>query len=349
MKLWDHFCKIIRAQSHKLLLCEIFLLMIVVGFFDYLTGYEVTCYPFYSIPILLALWFSGTPAAVIFCVLSTIAWWWADRATGHPYSHEWLRTWDTIVKLMFFFLVVAAGILFRNQRDASRARIALLEKSQKLEQEIISISEREQQRIGRDLHDSLGQHLVAVSLAADALQNELTPRSPADSVKAGQIAGSLHDAVARARDLARGLSPVDRDEGGLESALEQLAASTSRLTGIDCTFHFDGLPVACDNTRAIHLFRMAQEAVNNAVKHAQADTIQIVLHVSLGVMELEVIDDGKGFRKVVDHPTGMGLNIMQYRARMIGCQLEIKPNHLYGTRVTCLIGGQAFEKFVSHH
>jgi CheY-like chemotaxis protein len=93
--------------------------------------------------------------AILLSVLSASAWWWADAASGHFYSQEWLRIWDAFVRLMFFCLVVLAGSAFKQQRDAIRARIELLERSQRLEQEIIRIKENEQQRIGRDLHDGV--------------------------------------------------------------------------------------------------------------------------------------------------------------------------------------------------
>ena len=127
----------------------------VIGFIDYLTGNEVTVDPFYSIPILLMVWFGNKNLAIVISVLCALAWWWANAAGGHAYSSEWLRIWDVIVRLMFFSLVVFAGVIFKQQRDSIGDRVELLERSQQLEREIISISEREQQRIGRDLHDGV--------------------------------------------------------------------------------------------------------------------------------------------------------------------------------------------------
>jgi signal transduction histidine kinase len=335
--------RFLESQSKGWLMGEAVFLVAVVGVFDYATGYEVAFFPFYSIPILLALWFCGTNEAILVYVLSAVAWWCADRATGHVYSHEWLRTWDTIVRLMFFCLVVMAGSTFRNQRNANRARIALLERSQKLEQEIISISECERQRIGRDLHDSLGQYLAAVGFAADLLKNDLARESHFAAGSAGEIATLIRDAVVRARDLARGLSPVDRDEGGLESALEEFAGSVSRLTGIPCSFKMNGALGLCDNARAVHLFRIAQEAVNNATKHARAKSIVISMEAGNGVLLLRISDDGIGFKPDNSFDRGgMGLNIMRYRARMIEGRFHIQSNSPGGTVVSCEVTGRAF-------
>ena len=333
-------------QSKFWLMLESALLVVVLGVFDYATGYEVAFFPFYSIPILIALWFCGTLEAVFISLLSSIAWWCADRATGHFYSHEWLRFWDTQVRLMFFCLVVATGSAFRRQRDSAQARIALLERSRKLEQQIISISEREQQRIGRDLHDNLGQYLVAIGFTADALKRDLEKGLPVTAA-ASEIAGLIHQAVVRARDLASGLSPVDQDEGGLESALERFASSVTRLTGVDCHFHTNGMLHACETERATHLFRIAQEATNNALKHAQPHLINISLETNQESLVLSVQDDGTGC-----HPdrtsSGMGLNIMKYRAKTIGGTFDMQPATPSGTQVTCGLKGAAFNLLITH-
>jgi signal transduction histidine kinase len=330
-----------RSQSRAWLFVEALGLAIIIGFIDYLTGYEVAFWPFYSIPILLMLWFGNRSLAVVISVVSTIAWWWADKASGHVYSSEWLRLWDAIARLMFFCLAMFAGWTFRQQRDAIRARLELLERSQKLEQEIISISEREQQRIGRDLHDGLCQYLAAIGFTASMLDQELQKKSPTLAKNAGEIANLLQDAARRTRELARGLSPVDRDEGGLESALDELAASTSRLAGISCSFICPAPVQIGDNTRAIHLFRIAQEALGNALKHGRAKTVVIALEASDGASSLRISDDGIGFDADGSEKKGMGLSIMRYRARMISGTLEIQPNAPGGTVVACTIEKRA--------
>ncbi len=326
-----------RSQSRGWLFIEALGLAIIIGFIDYLTGYEVAFWPFYSIPILLMLWFGNRSLAVVISVVSTVAWWWADKASGHVYSSEWLRLWDAIVRLMFFCLLMFAGWTFRQQRDAIRARLELLERSQQLEEEIISISEREQQRIGRDLHDGVCQYLAAIGFTASMLDQELQKESPTLAKTAGEIANLLQDAARRTRDLARGLSPVDRDEGGLESALDELAVSTSRLAGISCAFICPGPVQIRDNTQAIHLFRIAQEALSNAMKHGRAKAVVIALEAGDGACSLRISDDGIGFDANSCEKKGMGLSIMRYRARMIGGTMEIQPNAPAGTVVACTI------------
>jgi len=196
VKKLERFDSFFRSQSLAWLFFGTMVLAIIVGFFDYLTGYEVTLWPFYSIPVVLMLWFGNRSLAIVISVVSTGAWWWADRASGHVYSSEWLRLWDAMVRLMFFCLVIFAGWTFRQQRDAIRARLELLERSQRLEQEITGISEREQQRIGRDLHDGVCQFLVAIGFTASMLNHELERESHVLAKTAGEIARLLQDAAA---------------------------------------------------------------------------------------------------------------------------------------------------------
>ena len=338
MKLWPRIARFHAGLSRTQLLIAAIAWVVGIGIIDYLTGYEVTFFPFYSIPILLLVGFDTTGSAIVISILSALAWCWADSASGHIYPNEWLHLWDSILRLLFFCLVVVTGTGFRRYRDAARAQIALLEHSEKLESEIIHISEREQQRIGRDLHDELGQSLVALGFAADALKEDLEARFPKEAEAAGRIADQLHNAISKARNLARGLSPVDQDEGGLESALEQLAQSTSRLAGIFCSFLCDGPIEIQDNSHAVHLYRIAQEALNNAMKHGQAKEVVIALEASEEGLSLRVSDDGIGFTP--SESSGLGLNIMRYRARTIGGTLAIQPNSPTGSVVICTIGAE---------
>ena len=337
----DRIRMFLRRLSQLQLFAGVCVLAVLVGSIDYLTGYDVTIYPFYSIPILIMVWFGDMKLAVVLSVLSTVAWWWADKAAGHHYSTEWLRLWEAIMRFLYFSLVMFAGWAFKKQRDNIRARLELLERAQQLEQEIISISEREQQRIGRDLHDEVCQYLAAIGFTASMLKQKLETRSDTLAQTAGDIASLLQDAAMRTRDLARGLSPVDHDEGGLESALEELASTTSRLAEISCSVIFQETVPIMDNIQAIHLFRIAQEALSNALKHGHAKAVVIALEASDGSCSLRVSDNGIGFQPSSGERKGMGLSIMRYRARMIAGRLEIQPNSPTGTVVVCTIDKKA--------
>ena len=338
MPLLERFNVFARRQSRLRLLLYAYALLAFIGFIDYATGYEVPIYPFYAVPIVLVVWFAAWFDALTITLLSAVVWWWADVAAGHVYTSHWLQIWDVASRLMFFYLVMFAGRAVKQQRDAIRARVELLEHTQQLEHEIISVSERERQSIGRDLHDGMCQYLAAIGFTADLLRQDLTRHAQPGSDKAADIARLLQDAVERVRELARGLSPVDRDEGGLELALDELALNTSELTGKNCTFLCHEPVEISDNILSVHLFRIAQEAIGNATRHGQAKTIIIALESGDGELSLRVSDDGVGFDPSPGRGRdGLGLNIMRYRARIIGATLEIYPNSPTGTVVACTI------------
>ncbi|HEY3899857.1 MAG TPA: sensor histidine kinase [Chthoniobacter sp.] len=307
---------------------ETVLLAFVIGAIDYVTGYEISMVLFYSIPILLITWYTDRLSGVTMAVLCTIIWWWADEASGHPYTSWWLQLWDAAVCLGCFLFFVTVG-------TAARARILLLERSRKLEQEIIRISEREQRRIGQDLHDGLCQYYAAVGCAAGSLKHNLEKAGAPTAKSAAEIEELIMKGVGQARSLARGLAPVESDERGLQFALETLAASTSQLVGIDCRLHCDSPVAIFDNTSANNLYRIAQESINNARRHGHATVIHLRLETEGDRVSLEIEDNGTGLPQPVPENGGMGLSIMQYRARMIGGQWSIAPRPEGGTIVAC--------------
>ncbi|WP_131989963.1 sensor histidine kinase [Chthoniobacter flavus] len=336
-RFWQGVTEFFRKQSPGWLYFEAIVLMGIIGVLDFLTGYEVEFFPFYAIPILLAVVWGGRKGAVLIAGLSAMVWYAVDRAAGHGYSQEWLRIWQAIVRLFFFFLVVVAGIALKKQRDFSRAQLALSERLRAMEREIISVSEREQVRIGRDLHDGVCQYLVAIAYTAGLLKQDLEREASAKAATAGEIADLLQDAVVRTRDLARGLSPVDSDVDGLASALEALASRTTKLMGVSCFVIYPKSVSIPDNAQAIHLYRIAQEAVSNAVKHGHARSVIIALESTDHELALRISDDGIGFDPAKVEKRGMGLNTMRYRAHVKGGDLNIEPNSPTGTVVTCTI------------
>jgi len=204
----------------------------------------------------------------------------------------------------------------------------------RLEKEILEISEREQRRIGHDLHDGLCQHLAGIELMSQVLEQKLARRSKAAAARASDIAKNVREAIGHTRLLARGLSPVTLESEGLMSALQELALSTEKIFRVTCRFDCDPPVLVSDFPAATHLFRLAQEAVSNALKHGQAKRILIRLKVERVQMILSVIDNGSGFPPQRPKSKGMGLRIMQSRAGMIGGTLAIERNAAGGTSVT---------------
>jgi signal transduction histidine kinase len=338
----DRLHTFLKRQPQIFFHLEIALLFGAIGLIDYVTGYEIAIYPFYGIPILLMVWFGNVRAAIAISVASAVTWWAIDIADGHVYGSEWFRAWDAIAKLIFFVLVLLTAWSVRRQRDEARERIELLEHSQRLEDEIINISENEQQRIGRDLHDGVCQYLAAIGFTASMFKQELEKRSKSDALRMEDIVFHLRDAAARVRQLARGLSPVDCDEGGLELAFDELAMSTTKLTGITCSFISSGPVPKLTNATAVHLFRIGQEAVSNAVNHGKAKNIVIALDISEDGYSLRISDDGIGFVPPGISKDGMGLGSMRYRARVMRGTLEIQATSPSGTVVICTVPDNAW-------
>jgi two-component system CheB/CheR fusion protein len=204
----------------------------------------------------------------------------------------------------------------------------------RLEKEILEISEREQRRIGQDLHDGLCQHLAGIELMSQVLEQKLVRRSKEAAGRAGEIAKNVRDAIGHTRLLARGLSPVTLESEGLMSALHELAMNTEKLFRIACRFECDPPILVSDYPAATHLFRLAQEAVSNAMKHGKAKRILIRLKEERGRMILSIIDNGSGFPPQMPKSKGMGLRIMQSRAGMIGGTLVFGRNVGGGASVT---------------
>ncbi|GEM_PF-3207170 len=207
----------------------------------------------------------------------------------------------------------------------------------RLEKEVLDISDREQGRIGLDLHDGLCQHLVGTSFAAQLLAEQLESRHAKYAEDSRKIAELIGEAITHARRIARGLYPVQLEEAGLMSALTELAVTVSGLFYVSCEFKCRRPVLLPDNTVAVHLYRIAQEAVNNALKHGKAKKITITLEQNDAETVLAVKDDGMGLPDEGDHRAGMGLRIMAYRARLMRGDFTIRPQPMGGTVITCRV------------
>jgi len=203
-----------------------------------------------------------------------------------------------------------------------------------MEKEILEVSDREQRRIGQDLHDGLCQLLTGTTFAAKTLEQKLQAASSPAATAAGEIAELLRRANAEARNIARGLHPLEIDAGGLAVALHELSFNVQSLFNVDCRFQCEQPIALADQGKAIHVYRVAQEAVNNAVKHSRAKHIGITLTRTDENVTLTVDDDGVGLPEELGKNTGMGLNIMAYRARMINGTLHVRRGAKRGTVVS---------------
>jgi PAS domain S-box-containing protein len=212
-------------------------------------------------------------------------------------------------------------------RDVTERRV--------LEDEIQEISEREQRRLGQDMHDGVGQSMAGIAFLAKVLQQKLQSKGLAEAEDAGKIASLTNDALAQTRRLCRGLCPAVLDSNDIQAALEQLAENLCALFSVACKLRCQPEIQISDNAVAVHLFRIAQEAATNAIKHGGARNIFMSLESENSRLILKIKDDGSGFAPVEAGRTGMGLRVMHYRARMIGATLSVRQRKQGGVIVTC--------------
>lgn len=207
----------------------------------------------------------------------------------------------------------------------------------RLEKEILEISDREQRRIGQDLHDGLCQQLAGIELMSQVLAQKLSAVPGPHSDRVSEIADHVRDAISHTRSLARGLSPVTLESEGLMSALQELATNTEKIFNVTCDFDFSKPIEVGDHAAATHLFRIAQEAVSNAIKHGRATEITIFLRDPGQRLVLRISDNGAGFPKTMSKNKGMGLRIMQSRAGMIGGTIAVERNPGGGVSIICAV------------
>jgi len=201
-------------------------------------------------------------------------------------------------------------------------------------EEFAEVTARERRRIGQDLHDSVGQTLTGMSLLSRSLSNALRRDGHEGSGDASQISGLADEASNQIRQISRGLMPSEIVRYGLLASLRELAQVTTGSCGIVCETRLDESLEFPDVAVETHLYRIAQEAVNNAVRHAEASRIEIVISEANGMSQLDVVDDGR-WLEPVENVAGIGLKTMEYRASAVGGKLHVGTSPQGGTQVTC--------------
>jgi signal transduction histidine kinase len=212
---------------------------------------------------------------------------------------------------------------------------AAIAERRRLEYELLEITEKERRRIGLDLHDDLGQQLSALALMTKGLELKLAKRRARETSDAARIHNLVQRTMTHARDLAHDLAKLDLGGDDLPAALDGLARHAAGLFKISCRFERHGVIASLDSSIASQLYKIAQEAVTNAIKHAKAKRIGISLANGADFLVLTVRNDGLPFPSIQSPSTGMGLRIMNYRANLVGASIEIKNNGPQCTEVIC--------------
>jgi signal transduction histidine kinase len=212
-----------------------------------------------------------------------------------------------------------------------------IEERGRLERELLQASVREQQRIGQELHDGLGQELTGISYLAQNLVMSLRRQASPEVSSAQELARGIQTVVGEIQNIVRGLVPLEIGAADLKPALEVLASNVEKQTGVTCKFETNGRNVIMEDGVAIQMYRIAQEAVSNAVKHAEADTICVTLLGTDQEVRLEVSDNGVGMPSDAGAGPGCGLRSMRHRARAIDGRLDVRQRPGGGTVVGCRV------------
>jgi PAS domain S-box-containing protein len=257
----------------------------------------------------------------------------ARKETLHNYPAR-LRRKDGSLR---HILINANGLWEKGKLVHSRWFVRDVTPRVELEQEMLLIGERVQRRIGQDLHDHLCQQLAGIEFLSRALERRLAANAPTEAARARQLAQLTRQAIAHTRELARGMSLMEPEPGGLAAALRNLAPHTKKLFHCDCRFRGDSTARLEDRDAETHLYRIAHEAVANAVKHGKAKHIEIGLRRHGNRIVLSVQDDGRGLPAKLRPGKGLGLRIMDFRARALGGSLAVRRRQSGGTALVCSV------------
>lgn len=285
----------------------------------------------------------------------------SQQPTHDPEVKAWAKIWDTywIPLNSEVYFNYAIDVTERKQAEQKARELSeqlerqvaertskltntnekLLEKMQqreRLEKQILEVSMAEQHQIGQSLHDSLGQALTGIAFTSKILEQKLAEKSLAEAHDAVEISKRIKQVLKQVRSLAKGLLTIRLDMGGIIGVLTEFASQIESIFGVTCVFRYEEPIVIGDNIVAIHIYHIAQEAVNNAIKHGQAKHISISLAANNDSnVVLEVKDDGVGLPENLDKNKGMGLHTMRYRAEIIGGSLSVRRDSAGGTVVQC--------------
>ena len=332
-----------RRESRTISIVFVAALTAAIGAADYASGIRISLAVFYLVPVFLATAWFGWQAGTTIAFASVFLRISGDYlALGDDSLPLW-SLWNSFSALLVFLFIVwvSSNLLNMHRRLEQRVieRTAALsiasERRRQLEHDLLMIASRERNAMGQELHDDICQHLVGTTLAARVLTRRLAQRDPELVDDAEQIIAMLKEGIAKTRGLARGLllSTIEPDE--LPERLAELADEITR-GGVACRFTHAGEAALEDAAMAAQIYRIAQEAARNALRHAGARHIVIAFVVDADTLSLTIEDDGDGFTQD-SRTSGMGLEIMAYRAAYIGATLSLTPAARQGTRVTCRI------------
>lgn len=317
-----------------------------LGWIDYAAGFWVSLQLFYVIPTCMSVvWIGPRPAAAIatLCVLVRVI---GDGAAGMfdhvvPVAVFWNRLAELCVYWILVWVFNAFVTLQRDLEERVRQRTASLEQAvnarDELQKQLFEVGRLERSAIGHDLHDGLGQHLTATSIAANVLATRLASSGNPEGDRARKIVDLLQEAIAKTRQIARGLLLSAVEPAEFSTELDELAATIRKEHGISCVCTLSGTVDRISVATASHLFYIAQEAARNSVRHGSPTHIAIECATRPDGLMLSVTDNGSGIASLSPERPGMGLRIMRHRSQLIGGDFTVTSVDGAGTRIQCCI------------
>ena len=292
--------------------------ILIIGDFDYLTGYKISLLVFYVLPVGFATIFVGPEFGLLLAILSVTISIGTDFWAGMPYSEVATVFWNAGIALLVFCIVIGFLHLFNNILLRLKASIEnrtqeLLNEMKergRLEREIIDLSEKEQRHFGRELHDVVCQELTSASIAAHLLARKLLASSNSEAEHARELAQLVDHSLATTRSVARGSFAAGLDGAGLAEALRETARYIEGKNKISCAIRWQGNLAINKAEAVVHLFRIAQEAMSNVVKHAGASHMEVSVSAKDETLRLMIEDNGRGLSPSNKREGGLGLSIM---------------------------------------
>ncbi len=342
---WQRLISAFNRMSPRIVVAFSITLCLAIGTFDYVTPSEITLSPFYLIAVCLSAWFAGARVGALMAALCVTVWVGGDLLNGIKYKDLVAPLWNSGLRFMAYLFIITILVRLRDlqlhlEQSVSERTAALtgeMEERIRLEHELVGISEREQRRIGQDLHDSVCQHFTATAFAGHILANKLMSYGLAEANDAREVVNLIERGTTLSRQLAHGLNPIPEGSDGLMRALEEFTESITNIYGIECVLECEYPVLLDDAIIGSHLYRITQEAVANAIKHGNAKSINVDIEMSDEALLLQISDNGAGMNASVKTATGMGLRIMSQRARTIGGHLTIIDRPSRGTTVRCVL------------
>ncbi len=319
-------------------------LVLLIGVVDFAMGFETSLLVFYFLPVCLAVALRGRWFGVATAVASVVTWVAGDFAAGAHFSNSLVPWWNALIALgtylVLIWLVSSLLELQARLEDRVRQRTAALRNEiaerERLEKILLEISERERRSIGHDLHDGLGQHLTATAITGQVLLEKLRERGAVEAAELQKVIALIKSGIEQTRALAKGLLLAEISPDGLPAALEELATITREQFRVECRFEGGAVAPHLAAGAATHFYRIAFEAVRNAVRHGRPRRLDVVLaENAVGDLTLTVRDDGSGLPPPGRRGEGLGLRIMAHRAQIIGASFAIESSEGGGTLMTC--------------